>query len=212
MNFLAPYLVYTALAARHGETRAMIASAMPPLLWSLYELARTRRLDAISLTVAGTILFTVGATALGGSPRLIQIRDALVTGAVGLGFLLTLAMPRPLIFYLARTAMARSAEGITVYETIWDRPGVPATFRWLSLVWGVGLIGQAGLMCWLAWHWPVRRYLLFAPAISFAIFGVLLGWSLAYIARRPAARAIIHMPDARAAAKFAPDPQPKTPN
>ncbi len=170
----------------------MIASAMPPLLWSAYELIKIRRIDAISLTIVVSILLTVGATALGGSARLIQIRDALVTGAIGLAFLVSLlVMRRPLIFYLARAAMARGEEGIAAYETIWDQPGVPAVFRWLSVVWGLGLVAQTAAMCTLAWIWPVSRYLLLSPPISFSIFGVLMAVSLAYIARRPAAKAIV---------------------
>jgi hypothetical protein len=174
----------------------MIASAMPPLAWSAYELVKTRRLDAISLTISATILLTVLATALGGSARLIQIRDALVTGAVGIAFLGTLAMKRPLIFYLARAAMARDAAGAERYETIWDQPGVPTVFRWLSLVWGLGLVAQTATMCWLAWNWPMGQFLLLSPWISAAIFGVLMLASLAYIGRRPAARAIIAGPRA----------------
>ena len=42
-NFLAPYLVYQALSGRFGDVTALIASAMPPLLWSGYELIKTRR-------------------------------------------------------------------------------------------------------------------------------------------------------------------------
>ncbi len=164
---------------------------MPPLLWSAYELIKTRRLDAIALTVTGSILLTVVATALGGSARLIQVRDALVTGAVGVVFLATLLLPRPFIFYLARAAMARGAEGAAAYEQIWGQPGVPEVFRWLSLVWGLGLVGQTATMCWLAWVWPIPRYLLLSPFISAGIFGLLMLASLGYIARRPAARAII---------------------
>ncbi len=193
-NFLAPYLVYTTLDKALGDTHAMIASAVPPLLWSIYELVKTRRIDAISLTVVTSILLTVGATALGGSARLIQIRDALVTGAIGVAFLVSLGMKRPMIFYLARAAMARSEEGMAAYETIWERPGVPAIFRWLSLVWGLGLVGQTATMCYLATIWPIPRYLLVSPAVSMAMFGVLMAGSLAYIARRPAARDIVSIP------------------
>src|ERR1700739_5133511 len=107
-NFVAPYGVYEALAGRFGDTDALIASAVPPLLWSLYELTKTRRLDAISVVVVSAILLTVGATFLGGSARLIQMREAMVTGAVGLLFLVTLAMKRPMIFYLARATVART--------------------------------------------------------------------------------------------------------
>lgn len=173
----------------------MIASAVPPLLWSFYELAKTRRIDAISLTVVASILLTVGATAMGGSARLIQIRDALVTGAIGVAFLASLLlMRRPLIFYLARAAMARSAEGIAAYETIWDQSGVPAVFRWLTWVWGLGLVGMTATLCTLACIWPIPRYLLLSPVFTFTIFGVLMAASLRYISRRPAARAIVSMP------------------
>ena len=191
-NFLAPYLVYTALAGRFGDTKALIASALPPLLWSAYELVKTRRLDAISIVVVASILFTLAATAMGGSARLIQIRDALVTGAVGVMFLGSLGMKRPIIFYLARATMSRNTEaGAAAYEAVWDKPGVPAVFRLLTAVWGVGLVVQTGCMCLLAWIWPIGRYLLVSPFISAAIFGLLMIWSLGYIARRPAARDIV---------------------
>jgi hypothetical protein len=191
-NFVAPYGVYEALSGQLGDTNALIASAVPPLLWSIYELVKTRRLDAVSVVVVSAILLTVGATFLGGSPRLIQIRDALVTGAVGVMFLATLAMKRPMIFYLARATMARNtAEGAEAYEQVWARPGVPRVFRVLTLVWGLGLVVQTGCMCWLAWIWPIGWFLLVSPFISLGIFGLLMAWSLGYIARRPAARAIL---------------------
>jgi intracellular septation protein A len=86
-------VVYELLDAHYGDTKALIASAMPPLVWSVYELFKTRRLDAISVVVVASILFTVAATALGGSARLIQIREALVTGLVGVIFVFTAPPP-----------------------------------------------------------------------------------------------------------------------
>jgi uncharacterized membrane protein len=189
-NFLAPYLVFQALDARFGDKWSLIASALPPLLWSGIELVRTRRLDAISVTVVSGILLTVGATFMGGSARLIQIRDALVTGAIGVMFLATLVLEKPMIFYLARATMARNTvEGEREFEAMWLRPGVPRVFRVLTAVWGVGLILQTGVMCYLAWIWPINRYLLLSPYISYAIFGVLMAWSLWYRGRRMAMRA-----------------------
>ena len=188
-NFLAPYLVFQALDARFGDKWSLIASALPPLLWSGVELARTRRLDAISVTVVSGILLTVGVTFMGGSARLIQIRDALVTGAIGVMFLCTLLLEKPMIFYLARATMARNTvEGESEFEAIWLRPGVPRVFRVLTAVWGAGLILQTGVMCYLAWIWPINRYLLLSPYISYGIFGLLMAWSLWYRRRRMALR------------------------
>lgn len=184
-NFLAPYLVYQLLHTQYGDVVALIASAMPPLLWSLYELAKTRRLDAISILVIASILFTVGATGLGGSARLIQIREALVTGLVGVMFLGSLAFKRPMIFYLARATMARNTErGAASFEALWCKPGIPQTFRLLTIIWGTGLVAQTAAMCWLALIWPISRYLLIAPIIGYGIIGVLMAWSLWYLAHQ----------------------------
>jgi len=184
-NFVGPYVVFQALDAGHGDVFALIASAVPPFLWSFYELAKTRRLDAISVLVVAGIVLTVGATLMGGSARLIQIRDALVTGAIGVMFLASLGFKRPMIFYLARATMARdTAAGAAAFEEAWERPGVPEAFRMLTVVWGFGLIFQTAVMCWLAWVWPIGRFLLLSPFIGYAIFGLLMGWSLWFRARR----------------------------
>lgn len=199
-NFVAPYLVYQLLTARYGEVFALIASAMPPLLWSGYELIKTRRLDAVSILVVAGILFTLAATGMGGSARLIQIRDALVTGVIGLMFLGSLLLEKPMIFYLARATQARNTvEGANEFETMWLRPGVPPVFRLMTAVWGVGLVLQTALMCWLAWIWPIGRYLLLSPFISYGIFGVMMAWSLWYGARRQALGKLRDMRAAQAA-------------
>lgn len=175
------------LDARLGDVDSLILSAVPPLLWSGYELARTRRLDAVSVIVVSGILLTVGATFMGGSARLIQIRDALVTGAIGVMFLVTLVMEKPMIFYLARAMMARDTEdGAAAFEAIWQRPGAPGVFRMMTAVWGAGLVLQTGLMCYLAWIWPIGRYLLLSPFIAYGIFGLMMAWSLWYRGRRMA--------------------------
>ncbi len=187
-NFLAPWLVYQLTAPHYGDVKALIGSAMPPLLWSSYELAKTRRLDAISVIVLASILFTLVATALGGSARLIQIRDALVTGAVGIMFLLSLALRRPIIFYLARATMARNTEqGAANFEALWNKPSVPRLFRILTAVWGSALVLQTAAMCWLAWVWPISRYLLVGPIISYGFLALIMLWSLWYLTRNGAA-------------------------
>jgi len=185
-----PYVVFELLDGRFGDVAALIASAIPPLLWSVYELVKTRRLDALSVLVIAAILFTVGATAMGGSARLIQIRDAMVTGVVGVMFLGSLVMKRPMIFYLARATMARNTEsGAAEFEAIWRQKGVPETFRTLTIVWGSGLIVITAVMCWLATIWPISRYLLFNAPIAYGMLGVMMVWSLWYIPRRiPLAR------------------------
>src|SRR5271167_1444915 len=105
------------------ERNGLILSSIPPILWSVTELARFRRLDAVSLLAVIGIFLSLAAMALGGNPRLLLARESLVTGIIGLLFLASLLLPRPLMFYLARSTMAKeTAEAAVRFESYWLKP------------------------------------------------------------------------------------------
>jgi len=185
VNFLLPWLIYRYTQAQYGETQALILSAVPPLLWSCIELVRFRRVDALSLMVLIGIVLSLAAMALGGDARMLLMRESLVSGVIGLAFLLSLFWPRPLIFYLARATVARES-GATHdagrrFDDLWEqRPAVAKSLTLMSLVWGLGLLGETLLRAWLAWTWPVERFLLITPFLSYGIFGALAAWTFLY--------------------------------
>lgn len=182
-----------------------MASIAPPLLWSLYGLIRTRKLDALSVIVIASIVFSVAATALGGSARMIQIRDALVTGVIGILFLLSLFMEKPLIFYLTRATFARNPDPeMPELEKVWALPEAPHAFRVLTTLWGIGLVAQTTLLCTLAWLWPIGRYLLISPFIGYGFVGALMVCSFWYGGRHKTALASL-MADAPPAQASAPE-------
>lgn len=182
VNFLLPWLVYRYSHPQLGETGALIASSVPPILWSLIELVRFRRVDALSMIVVGGIVLSIGAMALGGSPRVLLLRESLVSGAIGVAFLLSLPMRRPLIFYLARASVAREMEGGAArFEALMqERPGLSAALRMMTLVWGIGLTGETALRSWMALTWPIERFLVVSPFIGYGIYGALTVWTVWY--------------------------------
>jgi hypothetical protein len=182
VNFLLPWLAYRLALPHLGETGALIASAVPPIVWSLVELVRFRRVDALSVMVVAGIALSVAAMALGGSPRMLLLRESLVSGAVGVVFLLSLPMRRPLIFYLARATVAREMEGGAArFEALWqERPALVAAIRLMTLLWGVGLTGETALRAWMALTWPIERFLVVSPFIGYGIYGGLTLWTLWY--------------------------------
>jgi len=193
VNFLLPWLIYRYTQQHYGETRALILSSIPPLLWSGVELLRFKRVDAVSLMVLVGILLSLGAMALGGDARMLLMRESLASGAVGLAFLLSLLGPRPLLFYLARATEARKAAGADAarrFDDLWQRdPAFAKSMTLMSLVWGLGLLGETGLRAWFAWTWPVERFLLVSPFISYGIYGALAVWTYWYVKRMRARRA-----------------------
>jgi hypothetical protein len=182
VNFLLPWLAYRLALPHLGETGALIASAVPPIVWSLIELARFRRVDALSVMVVAGIVLSVAAMALGGSPRVLLLRESLVSGAIGVVFLLSLPMRRPLIFYFARATVAREMEGGAAhFETLWrERPGLASSMRLMTLVWGAGLTCETALRAWMALAWPIERFLVVSPFIGYGIYGGLALWTLWY--------------------------------
>jgi len=181
VNILAPWAVFSLLQPLYGDTLALMGSALPPLLWSLFELIRVRRLDAVSVVVLAGILLTVAATAFGGSPKLLQLRENAVTGLIGLVFLLSLCLRRPLLYHLAAATFARQgAEAAARLELFIATPKGGSFFRHLTVLWGAGLILQTAIMTWLVYLWPIGRYLLLSPFIGYGILGLLFAGTFWY--------------------------------
>ena len=115
----------------------------------------------------------------GGDARMLLIRESFASGMIGVVFLLSLALPRPLIFYLARATVAREAEGgAEEFEQVWnEHPALRRNLRLMTGIWGAGLTVEMLLRCGLAWYMSVERVLGVGPIVSYAIYGLLIAWT-----------------------------------
>ena len=182
VNLLLPWLTYRLAQPYWGETGGLIASAIPPVIWSLIELIRFRRVDALSMMVLLGIVLSIAAMALGGGPRMLLFRESLVSGAIGVAFLISLALRKPVIFYLARASVAREMTGGAAHiDMLWrERPAFAAALRLLTAMWGIGLTTETLLRGWMAWNWPIERVLVASPFVGYGIYGGLMVWTLWY--------------------------------
>src|SRR5947207_15776000 len=101
INGVAPYFIYFVLHHQFqvAELPALLATSIPPLLDALVGIVRWRRIDFLAGFVLFTIGLAVGLVALGGDPRLYLIRESFITAGVGLAFILSNPLPRPLGFF-----------------------------------------------------------------------------------------------------------------
>jgi len=185
VNFALPWLTYRLALPHWGELGALYASSAPPIAWSLVEFARHRRIDALSALVLLGIALSCAAVAWGGSPRLLLVRESLISGGVGVAFLFSQFLPKPLMFYLARATLAReAADGGARIDMLWrDNLVFRRAMRVMTLAWGFGLTGEMVARSWMAWHWPIERYLIVAPFIGYGIYGGLTMWTFWYRTR-----------------------------
>jgi hypothetical protein len=110
VNILLPYVIYIKAEASLGQVHALLSASLPPIAWGVIEFARKRRIDAVSILVLAGIVLSLLAFLGGGSVRFLQLRENLVTGLIGLIFVGSAAIGRPLIYQLARAGKLRQSQ------------------------------------------------------------------------------------------------------
>jgi len=184
-NFLLPFLIYANGRARLGDVRALLLASAPPIVWSLIEFARKRRVDALSMLVLAGIALSLLAFFGGGSARFLQLREQLVTGLIGLVFLGSAAIGRPLIFQLARaTMMRRSPSEVESFDALRENAYFRRTMAIMTLVWGFGLLIECAIASSLVFAMSIGAFLVVSPILGYGTMGVLGGWTFLYARRQ----------------------------
>lgn len=191
VNIVLPLLIYDRLAPGSGDVVALLASSAPPLLWSLVGFARRRRVDALSMLVLAGIVLSLLAMLGGGSARFLQLRENMVTALIGLVFLGSAAIGRPLVYQLARAGVARKTPAeVAAFEAKRDSPRFRRVMMVMTLTWGVGLLASSAVACLLVLTLSVHDYMIAGPVVGYGTMGALGLWTARYsrAAQRQAAR------------------------
>ncbi|WP_097460600.1 VC0807 family protein [Mangrovitalea sediminis] len=182
VNALAPYLIYALLKGHTSNFIALVCSGLPPLIESVWSLLKRRRLDVMAVLVLGGIALGLGLMAMGGNARLLLVRESLVTGLVGVVFLVSLVLPRPIIFYLAREMTTGDVpEAVATWDRRWqDLSWFRAGMRVMTLMWGAGMVVEAAVRVDMAETLPIQHFLAISPFVQYGITGALVLWTLWY--------------------------------
>jgi hypothetical protein len=181
LNLALPYLIYSLTQPRLGDVYALIASSGPPILWSVAEFARHRRIDALSIVVLLGIALSLLAVLGGGSVRFLQLRERLVTVFIGIVFLGSAAIGRPLMYEFVRAFLARKNDPeLQRVESLRDNRFFKAGMTTMTLVWGVGLLADAATSIALVYVLSIQTYLVVNTIMGYATIGSLTLWNLWY--------------------------------
>ena len=181
VNFILPFVIYNYAEAPLGEVRALLASSAPPIAWSLVEFARHRRVDALSLLVVCGIALSLLAMLGGGGAQFLQLREKLVTGAIGLAFIGSALIGKPLVYELARaTKRRKSASDAEEFEALQVYAGFRRTMVVMTWTWGLGLLADVAVSVVLVFALSIREYLIVNPILGYGTMGALSLWSFLY--------------------------------
>ena len=181
VNFILPFVIFNYAEAPLGEVPALLASSAPPIVWSLVEFARHRRVDALSLLVMSGIALSLLAMIGGGGAKFLQLREKLVTGGIGLAFIGSALIGKPLIYELARATMRRkSANEVEEFEALQVHAGFRRTMVVMTWVWGLGLLADVAVSVALVFALSIRDYLIVNPILGYGTMGALSLWTFLY--------------------------------
>jgi len=184
INAVLPFAIYSLTDKSLGDVGALIASSVPPILWSIVQFVRARRIDAFSLLIITGIALSLLALLGGGGAKFLQLRENLVTGVIGLIFLTSALIGRPLIYHLARANMMRSQPSQAAqFEANRENPGFRRVMTMMTLVWGFGLVVRTVIACVMVFSMSIQAYLAASPIVGYVTMGALAGWTFWYARR-----------------------------
>jgi hypothetical protein len=164
-------MFYILTAVGLSSFTSLLLSAVLPGLSTVYQVIRSRHLDALAVFMMAITVITALASLISGSPRFLLAKDGWVTGISGVWLLATTRANPPVVFMFARPLLegqiGPKGESWTV---LWDRlPGFRRIWRVASVVWGVATILDAVVRFVMAYTLPVEE----VPALNGAQYAVL---------------------------------------
>ena len=177
-----PLVAYYGLHAFGADTWvALLAATIVSGARSVWIVVRQRRFNpfsALMLAVFGVGLLLAFVT---GDPKLIILKDSVFTGIVGIAFLLSLVIGRPLTLEARRSWSPKEAAEI---DEAW-RTNAAARhgYRVTSLVWGVSMLAEASLRAILVFLLPVSVMVALSTAMWVTTVVLLVFWTKAYARR-----------------------------
>lgn len=167
-----------------SEVSALLWATTFPLAKSGYDLTRRRDLDPVALLVLLGLVTSLIAVVVGGDSRLLLIRESFFTGAFGLACLVSLLLPRPLMFYFGRHFMAGPDEQRReTFNARWNNPVVRRAHRLVTVVWGLVYTGEFVLRVVLVYRLPAAVVLAVTPFLTgLATVGTII-WTFWYAYR-----------------------------
>ncbi|MBB6691635.1 hypothetical protein H7B90_09505 [Cohnella xylanilytica] len=175
LNGVVPWALYVWLQPYMSSLAALSVATLVPLAENLLYLAKHRKLDAFGSLMLFTFILTFVLVLLGGSEKILLVRESLITASVGLVFLGSLLFRRPLMFYLAERFVGQSQ-----FAANWNYVYFRFVMRLMTFVWGLVLTAEAAVRVTMAFELSTEHYLALSNFVLYGFIGAAVLWTVVY--------------------------------
>ena len=173
INGVLPYVLYILLSPHLPQVTALAITAVPALIYTLFGFVRNRRIDLIGAIALLTIAIGIISAILIHDPRVFLIRESFFTAGYGILSFVSLLFPRPLMFYFGRYFMSgNNPTRAANYDALWRYPYFRFTNRMITIVWGIGFLGEAIVRTILVYNLSTAQFLAISPIV---LYGITIG-------------------------------------
>lgn len=161
---------------------AYLLSGVGPLIMIAITWVRARALSGASLIILVFLVLSSLAAFIGGADsRLLIVKDSAVTAGFGLACLISLLLPRPLMFYFgAKFGTDGSRDGIAYWNGLWRYPEFRKVQYRINNVWGAAYLIEAALRIVLVYSISSFSVAYTVTTIlPFVILAGLISWTVA---------------------------------
>ncbi|KXN74905.1 hypothetical protein CONCODRAFT_1978 [Conidiobolus coronatus NRRL 28638] len=135
-----PLILFFTLKQPVGDLWATIYSSIPGLLSTLFTILVKRRFEPIPIMIIISFFIGFALTLRYNNPKLKQVDGSIITGIIGLAFLFSLLLNKPLIYYTSRPWVTKNdPDKLEEFEEKWKIRAFRKTMTNMSLIWGFGL-------------------------------------------------------------------------
>jgi hypothetical protein len=177
LDLFAPLAVYAVLS-RLGASDfgALAGAAALPAIYVAVSLVRGRSIDRVALLVLILLVVAIAVSLVTGDPRVLLAKGVIVTAAAGLYMLATLFAEHSFIFHASQRLFAG---GDPDKEAVWEQrwrssPGFRRAIRRLTLIWGLGLLGEAVVRAAIIYTLPVAQAVVWGQVWAIAVILTLI--------------------------------------
>jgi intracellular septation protein A len=183
INGAFPLLIYWTLTNYYpsiSQFVALVISGIPSLIHSIVGLIYRKRIDFLAGIALATIAISLIVTVLSGDPKILQIRESFLTVPFGLVLLVSLFLPRPFMFYMARHfASGNDPASEARFNLLWQQnERLRRLLHVQTAVWGAGFLLEAAIRITLVLTLSVQQFQMISPFVIYGIIAILVIWTL----------------------------------
>jgi intracellular septation protein A len=190
---LLPGLIYYAVSRSQPSLVALAAASAVPALDAVVRMVRRRPQSPYGVFFLAITGVSISLAVWLRSPMFILAKGAVLTGLMGVAFLVSAAIRRPLTRTLALLLSEECRHARRAKAKAWAHPKITAVFRVLAVGWAVLLLGSAAQQAALILTVPAGTVMAVEPPaqLAFTLVGIVL--SVRYVRRVQRAHAEVRL-------------------